>query len=162
MGLQGTGTRLSSYYGGRAVAPDLPPLARSGVTTGLRVLVADDEAIVRTVLTSMLQRLGCTVLLAGSAWEAIKIYDSHYAGIDLVIFDLMLPDMTGEKLYDQLRLINPGCRSVLITGNCESELLPELLACGVSGILPKPFDVHELQSTVARVLDSELEEAEAA
>jgi len=151
MGLQGSGTQLSSYYRGPAPAGQLG-LSTSGKAPS--VLVADDEAIVRTVLTSMLTRLGCTVILADNAAAAISTYESRYAGIDLVIFDLMLPDMTGEKLFDHLRMVNPGARCVLITGNSESELLPSLVAGGVSGILPKPFDVHELQDELTRVLAS--------
>ncbi|MDQ3024539.1 MAG: response regulator [bacterium] len=150
MGLQENGTRLSSYYGGSALVAELPPVKGSS-TSALTVLVTDDEAIVRTVLTSMLERLGCTVILTCSAPEAIRAYESHYTSIDLVLFDLMLPGMTGDRLYEQLRMINPACRAVLITGNSESELLPDLIASGVSGVLPKPFDVHELQAELSRV-----------
>jgi CheY-like chemotaxis protein len=150
MGLQGSATQLSTYYRTPALTPDPLSLGELG---GLpTVLVADDEAIVRTVLTSMLQRLGCRVLLADSAAEALRMYESHYSSIDLVLFDLMIPDMTGDRLYAQLRMVNPAARAVLITGNSESELLPQLITGGVNGVLPKPFDVHELQSELSRVL----------
>ena len=147
MGLQGTGTQLSSYLtDGQALTPveatQVKPV----------ILVADDEAVVRTVLKSMLTRLGYEVMLACDAAEAINLYESHYSGIDLVLFDLYLPDMTGEMLYAQLRLIKPDTRAVLITGNCESDLLPDVVAAGVNGILGKPFDVAQLKEAVTGVL----------
>src|SRR5688500_15362152 len=90
------------------------------------VLVADDEAVVRTVLNAMLRRLGCNVMLAGDGQEALEIYQSNFAEIDLVIFDLFLPDMTGELLFPKLRTINPQARAVLTTGHSESEMLADL------------------------------------
>jgi CheY-like chemotaxis protein len=116
------------------------------------VLVADDEAVVRTVLHSMLRRLGCDVMLAETGQEAIDVYAAGHRGIDMVIFDLFLPDMTGERLYGELRAINPQTRAVLTTGNCEHEMLDDLIAAGVSGILPKPFDVAMLRAQVGAVL----------
>jgi CheY-like chemotaxis protein len=151
VGLQGSGGQLSSYLGGTqnikvdSAGLDNPPARK-------RVLVADDEAVVRTVLKSMLTRLGYDVLLADNAGEAINIYESHYSTIDLVLFDMSLPDHTGDVLYAQLRLIDPTTRAILVTGNCESELVPEVVAAGVNGILGKPFDVAQLSDEVARAL----------
>ena len=116
------------------------------------ILVADDEAVVRTVLKSMLTRLGYDVLLADNATEAISVYEAQHTGIDLVFFDLFLPDMTGDMLYAQLQLIDPTTRAVLVTGNCESELIPEIVAAGVDGILGKPFDVAELKARITHAL----------
>jgi CheY-like chemotaxis protein len=147
MGLQETGTHLSAYLDGATLTAD--PVSEERKRT---ILVADDEAVVRTVLKSMLTRLGYNVLLADSAAEAINVYESHYAGIDMVFFDLFLNDMTGDMLYAQLRLIHPGTRAVLVTGNCESELIPEIMASGADGILGKPFDVLQLKETIANVL----------
>src|SRR5687768_8674645 len=144
-----TGTRTTS-----ATADSFAQVFAPDTETPPTVLVADDEAVVRTVLNAMLRRLGCNVLLAGDGREAIDIYQSQHDAIDLVIFDLFLPDMTGELLYPKLRTINPQARTVLTTGNSESEMLGDLLAAGVCGILPKPFDVAQLRTQVERALAS--------
>jgi DNA-binding NarL/FixJ family response regulator len=60
--------------------------------------------------------------------------------------------MTGDLLYAHLRTINPDTHAVLVTGNCESELIPEMVAAGVDGILAKPFDVAELQGQISNAL----------
>jgi CheY-like chemotaxis protein len=147
VGLQGNGGQLASYLGDPTLSAGLdnPPARR-------RILVADDEAVVRTVLKSMLTRLGYEVLLADNAAEAINIYESHYATIDLVLFDMSLPDQNGDVLYAQLRMIDPTTRAVLVTGNCEGELIPDVVAAGVNGILGKPFDVAQLRDEVNRAL----------
>jgi two-component system, cell cycle sensor histidine kinase and response regulator CckA len=150
MALQGNGTSLNAYYPGSTFELLPPALAESGQPQ--TVLVADDEAIVRTVVTSMLRRLGCNVITACDGREALRTYAGSYSSIDLVIFDLMLPDMTGEELYRQLRLVNPRISAMLITGYSESHLLSELMREGVSGVLAKPFDIHELQTELGRVL----------
>lgn len=116
------------------------------------VLVADDEAVVRTVISSMLRRMGYTVVLAGDGAEALRIYAGRYHEIGAVIFDLMLPDMTGEQLYGQLRRVNPGLRAMLVTGASQSEMLPQLRFDGVSRILPKPFDYADLREALTETL----------
>src|SRR5688572_11467243 len=89
------------------------------------VLLADDEAIVRTVATTMLKRLGYDVILAAEGHEAIAVFAREHHNIDLVIFDLMLPDMSGEELYAQLRAISPGTPAMLTTGYSECEALDQ-------------------------------------
>ena len=128
------------------------PLEMLPATFQLTVLVADDEAIVRTVLSSMLRRLGCTVLLASDGAEAVRLYSTYYTEIGLVIFDLMLPDMTGEQLYDQLKRVKPDLRAMLVTGYGESSLLADLSLDGLGSVLPKPFDFRELQTAMDHTL----------
>ena len=93
--------------------PTPAPLPTSGIGA---ILVVDDEEIVRSVLTTMLQRMGYTVLTAGSGEEALAVYRAHGHSVDLAIIDMIMPGMDGEATFDALKAIDPHIKVILSTG----------------------------------------------
>jgi len=117
----------------------------------LRVLVVDDEGMCRAALRRELIRLGFEVTLAGSGAEALASFDAH--GADLVLTDLLMPNMTGLQLIHLMRAERPDRPMIACTGGT----LPEVAACrrlAADGIplLVKPFDGDELRVALQRAL----------
>src|SRR5580704_18648868 len=114
------------------------------------VLVADDDRSIRTVLTQALGRSGYQVRSTGNAatlWRWVEDGEG-----DLVITDVVMPDENGLDLIPRIRKIRPDLRVVVMSA--QSTLMTAVKAAqrGAFEYLPKPFDLQELLSVVARAL----------
>jgi DNA-binding NtrC family response regulator len=108
-----------------------------------RVLVVDDEALIRWFVAEGLEGAGYRVLEAGSAAEALSYFQDTRDPVPVVLLDLKLPDSHDLGL---LRLIHercPTCRIILMTAHGTPELLEEALRLGAFRVLGKPFDLSE-------------------
>ncbi|MGC4116661.1 MAG: response regulator [Myxococcales bacterium] len=128
-----------------------------------RVLVVDDEEVVRTLLASLLEPDGLEVVGAATGDEGIKlVHEGHF---DLVITDKNLPGAGGLEIARAVRERNPDCPVMLITGYASLETAQEALALGAVEYLEKPFDdIAEVRRRVREVLSATppaLEPAEA-
>ncbi len=119
--------------------------------TGL-VLVADDEDDVRAVERAMLESFGYKVIEARDGREAVDRFRERRAEINLVLIDLMMPRMTGEEAFAEIRRIEPGARAILASGYDESGRLREIVAAGFETFLQKPFRRRELGQKVGEAL----------
>lgn len=149
----GTGTTVSVAF---PVAPGKPkePESRDALPlcgTGL-ILVADDEDDVRAVVRSLLESFGYRVLEARDGREAVELFRERRGEIDLVLLDLMMPRMTGQEAFAEIRRISPEARAILASGYDESGRLREILAAGFETFLQKPFRRRELGQKVGEAL----------
>ena len=119
---------------------------------GETVLLADDEGMVIEVGREMLQRLGYTVLTAMTGREAIETYRAHKALIDLVILDMIMPDMTGMETYDRLKKEDPNIIVLLSSGYSIDGQASEILRQGCNGFIQKPFTMAALSRKVREML----------
>ena len=119
------------------------------------LLVVDDEPGVRLVLQRMLERLGYHVVTANDAREAFAALATDVA-ISLIVLDLGLPDMKGEKVLERLAEMGNEL-PVLISSGASADELDRLLAAdnAVAGVLRKPFRMPELDQAVRGCLNSE-------
>ncbi|MBF0199751.1 MAG: PAS domain S-box protein [Desulfamplus sp.] len=130
-----------------------PPLqGEKGSTRNPRVLLVDDEDMVLEAVSAILDHLGCHVATAESGGDALEIYRRDYASIDVVIFDMMMPDMGGDELFDEMKKINPHLKSILATGYSPNEKTHEILGKGCSGFIRKPFTIEHLSDKLNEVL----------
>jgi len=116
------------------------------------ILVADDEDDVRNVASAMLRSAGYLVIEARNGIEALELYRARFREIDLVLLDLMMPRMTGEQAFGEMRRIHPEVRGLLASGYDESGRLREIVADGFGGFLRKPFRLRELVGKVEEIL----------
>jgi two-component system, cell cycle sensor histidine kinase and response regulator CckA len=116
------------------------------------VLVVDDEEHIRKLITRMLQNLGYTVLVAKNGRVAIDIYKEQKEAIDLILLDMIMPEMAGRETYHTLRDMNPDVKVLLASGYSQDKVAIELLQKGVLGFIQKPFRRQEL----SRVIDDTL------
>jgi PAS domain S-box-containing protein len=116
------------------------------------VLVVEDEEHFRHLAAAMLESLGCRTLVASGPREALSLASSSPEPIDLVLTDLVMPDMHGRELADQLRESRPGLPVVLISGYA-SDLL-ERYGLSTEGfvLLRKPFALAELETKLRQAL----------
>jgi two-component system cell cycle response regulator CtrA len=109
-----------------------------------RVLVVDDEPVVRAVARLMLERAGFAVEEAGGAGEALERVRSAPAPFAAVLLDHTLHDRSGADVLPELRRLAPGLRVVLTSGRAEEELPGH----GADAYLPKPFTREQLVAAV--------------
>ncbi len=121
--------------------------------TGI-ILVADDEEDVRMMVRAMLESLEYRVLEARDGREAVDLYRERSGEIDLVLLDMMMPGMTGEEAFAEIRRISPSARSVLMSGYDDRGRIAQVVDSGFSGFLQKPFRRWELGQKVSDALGS--------
>jgi PAS domain S-box-containing protein len=116
----------------------------------LRILVMDDDALVREVLGGMLTHLGHSVTFTENGEDAVKEYKKTFAEndqYDVVILDLTIPKgMGGKETFDCLKTINPTVVSIASSGYSDS------LPTGFTAVLGKPYTLEELAETLASVM----------
>ena len=103
------------------------------------VLLVDDEELVRNATTQLLKVLGLSVVTAADGLEAIDIYRSQAATIDLVLLDLTMPRMGGEEALRELQRIDPNVQVVVVSGYSESSVPSLFAGQGIAGCLHKPL-----------------------
>jgi CheY-like chemotaxis protein len=117
------------------------------------VLVVDDEETVLDVCQEMLETMGCRVFLSKSGREALDVYNKHKDEIDIVMLDMIMPQMSGGETYDQMKQINPNVKVLLWSGYSVHGQATEILERGANAFIQKPFDIEELSGKIREVLD---------
>ncbi|MFH1951137.1 MAG: response regulator [Pseudomonadota bacterium] len=118
------------------------------------VLFVDDEDMIIEVAEQLLEQLGYKVLTARSGKEAIEIYEENKERIDIVILDMIMPDMSGGETYDRMRDINPKVKVLLSSGYSINGQATEILDRGCNGFIQKPFKMKELSQKLREILDA--------
>jgi len=122
---------------------------------GKTILLVDDEKIVREVAQEMLQVMGCKVLTAKGGKDAIKIYEKNGDTIDLVLLDMVMPDMGGSKVYDRLKEKDPGIKVLLSSGYSIDGEAMEIMERGCHGFIQKPFNISDLSQEIKKILNND-------
>lgn len=117
-----------------------------------RVLIVDDEPLIRQLCARILSRCGYDADTAATAEQATEAVES--SRIDLVICDMLLPDQRGDRLIDRLRQIEPDLIAVGISGHdLESEALSQANLSSDTVFLQKPFGAFELLELIEELFD---------
>jgi len=124
--------------------------------TPATILVVDDDEMTREVLTEMLRLLGYGVITAERGKEALDIYREKMTQIDLVLLDIMMPEMTGDIVFQELKTIDRNVKVICASGYCAPETVEKMLSEGCCGYFPKPMNLTELSRNVRRVLTKKL------
>jgi len=117
-----------------------------------RILVVDDEDVVRVTLKAILERLGYKVTLCSDGQEAVDFYKRSWRDVDLVIIDMVMPQMGGLDAFLAMRTINPSVRAMLSSGYSIAGDAQRIMDEGVRSFVQKPFHVAELSRAVADAL----------
>jgi two-component system, cell cycle sensor histidine kinase and response regulator CckA len=116
------------------------------------VLLVEDEAPVRESVRRLLEGQGYTVIEAQDAAEALRLFDQHATGIDLVLTDLTMPGMGGYELVQQLRARRPELRVLFMSGYAENAAAAKGMEAGSTGFVEKPFTVKTLMQRLRETL----------
>jgi len=127
------------------------------VTRSGKILFMDDEEMLRSVVSQMLEIAGYEVTVAGTGEEAIELYkETLEAGssFDAVILDLTIPGgMGGKEAVKELISIDPQVRAIVASGYSNDPVLAEFKKFGFKGAMVKPFDTEKLKKVINRVLE---------
>ncbi len=116
------------------------------------ILLVDDERAVRDVNAKILKTLGYKVLAAGGGREAVDVLAGGEHKIDLVILDMVMPDMSGEETFYRIKEIDPAIKIILSSGYSLMGQAGKIMEQGCDGFLQKPFDTAQLSREIRRVL----------
>ncbi|MDQ7782289.1 MAG: ATP-binding protein, partial [Desulfomonilaceae bacterium] len=122
------------------------------ITPGHKILLVDDEELVRDLGTRILERAGFTVITAADGNAALEIFEKERSNIALVVLDLVMPHMGGEKCLDQLLKIDPHVKVIVSTGRSLDARERLRLGSLVRGFVTKPYQVSSLVQSVKEVL----------
>ena len=119
-----------------------------------RLLVAEDEPLLRQLTERSLSRLGYSVVTTADGEEALTEFEREPEGFDLVVLDMVMPRLGGREAFDRMRARRPDLKVLFVTGYApESTGMAELLGGPDLGLLMKPFTSMELAERVREVLE---------
>lgn len=110
------------------------------------ILVVDDQPSIRMLIGELFSEIGATVYEAENGTMALDLFKKH--SIDCILLDLKMPDMTGIEVLRGIREMSPDVPVILITAYIEPHIAEEANKLGVSKLLSKPFDIHDMKKEV--------------
>jgi PAS domain S-box-containing protein len=126
-----------------------PILTKKG--TG-RVLVVDDEELIREITEEILLDLGYKVSQCIDGVDAVDFYRKNHDNIDLIILDMSMPKLSGYDCFLELKKINPEVKVIVSSGYADDDEQKKKFNIGISGFLRKPFSIESLSKAVSKVM----------
>jgi two-component system, cell cycle sensor histidine kinase and response regulator CckA len=153
----GRGATFHVYLPRVAEAPEVAASARAVVAPARgseTVLVAEDEQLVRLLVRKILQQAGYTVLVATGGAEALQLATQHAGPIDLLLTDVVMPEMSGRELMRQLAERRPATRVLYMSGYSDDAVAQHGVLDPGTALIQKPFTPEALARKVREVLDA--------
>ncbi len=151
---KGRGSTFTIYLPASQKTPIKEKIAIGEIKRGSEtILFVDDEEMIIEVGQELLMTLGYEVLIARGGKEALEIYKNEPGSIDLIILDIVMPDLGGGETYDKLKEINPGVKVLLSSGYSIKGNAKEIMDRGCNGFIQKPFKLKDLSQKLREVLE---------
>lgn len=131
---------------------DTNPLSKQAVSGSGCILIVDDEDVMRDTAQMILKDLGYSTLQAKNGKEAVNIYKDNANEIDLILLDMIMPQMNGKDCFDMVKQINPDVRVIISSGFTRDHDIKSMQEKGLSGHIKKPYRTTELSSIIAEAL----------
>jgi len=129
--------------------PVVPRFTTGQMIESPRVLLVDDEDLVRDIMTRFLHHLGCRVTSFNNGFDAVEHYRVNAGSVDVVILDMVMPLLDGKSAFHALRRINPRVRIILASGYSIDGEAQTLMDEGATAFLQKPFRLATLAEALA-------------
>jgi PAS domain S-box-containing protein len=150
---KGNGCIFNIYLPASEKKPLDPPETATHIIEGSgTILLVDDEEMVLDVGVKVLKKMGYTALEAKSGREAVDIFKENKEKIDLVILDMIMPEVGGGEAYDRIKAINPRIKVLLSSGYSIDGQATEIMKRGCDGFIQKPFKANELSGKLKEIL----------
>jgi DNA-binding NtrC family response regulator len=112
----------------------------------------DDEEMILEIGKDLIEKLGYQVITAPNGKKALEIYKRDQNKIDMVILDMIMPDLSGGETYSLLKEINPSIKTLLSSGYSINGKAQAILNDGYSGFIQKPFNLTDLSHKISKIL----------
>jgi two-component system cell cycle sensor histidine kinase/response regulator CckA len=150
---EGMGTSFHIYLPATLKEVECESREQENISPGQgTVLLVDDEEMILEVGSKMLEKIGYDVLTAPGGREAVRVYQNNCDRIDIVILDMIMPEMGGGQTYESLKKIDPEVNVLLSSGYSRDGQAEEILKKGCKGFIQKPFDMKDLSHRIAEIL----------
>jgi CheY-like chemotaxis protein len=116
------------------------------------ILFVDDEEMIISLGKEILEKLGYKVLLANGGREALEVYENNRGKIDLVILDMIMPDLSGNDVFEKMKEIDPDARVLLSSGYSINGQAAEIIKKGCCGFIQKPFNLIQLSNIIDKIM----------
>lgn len=152
----GVGTEFKLYLPVSVDAENVNIQNRAIQRTEIRrnILLIDDELMIREMSTKMLKKLGYNVFSFPDIEQALDFYKAKFSMIDAVILDLIMPDKSGEEVFDELKRTNPEVKTIICSGFSHNDRMMYLKNKGAAGFVNKPFKAVDLSQTLENVFSA--------
>ena len=115
------------------------------------ILVVDDEAEIRKLVTAMLTRSGYRVLTADSGQNAVRLFRNN-PGVELLLTDVVAPGMSGPMIADEIAALKPEIKVVFMSGYDNTQVVQRYVVERGYSLLIKPFTMEQLGKMIGRVM----------
>jgi PAS domain S-box-containing protein len=133
-----------------------PLTSKSGLMLGSEtVLLVDDEEMIRGLGKRILERFGYTVLTATNGREALDVFEKQRTRIDLVILDLIMPEMGGRQCLDALLKLDPNVKVLIASGYSDTGQTGDMTETAAKGFVSKPYQMKQMLEAVRKALGQE-------
>lgn len=119
-----------------------------------KILLVDDESFILSTVSDLLTDIGFEVLTADDGFKALEIYEEKHFEIDLIILDMVMPDLNGVETLMGLKKINPHCKVILSSGFAKENELSALNNFGIFSFIKKPYDILALRELIKKAQSS--------
>lgn len=116
------------------------------------ILLVDDEDMILDVASEMLKALGYRIITAQNGSAAVNLYKQKKEHIDLVIIDMVMPDMNGGEVFDEIKKINPHSKILLSSGYSLNGQAGRIMERGCDGFIQKPFTMSDISRQLRKIL----------
>lgn len=124
----------------------------TSATAKSTILIADDEPNIRRVFEALFTKEGYNVLTAENGKRALALAAAN--NIDVLLTDLIMPDITGVEVLQQVKQLHPNCAAIIVTAYGTIKSAVEAMRYGAFHYLQKPFDMEEVRLTIKRALEA--------
>ena len=116
------------------------------------ILLADDEEMVLDIGVQMLKRLGFNVIPVDSGRKAIETFVEKKDSIDIIILDIVMPDLGGAEVVDAIKDIDPNSKIMLSSGYGKDRKVNDIMQ-NCHGFIQKPFSLQELSASLQSIIE---------
>jgi CheY-like chemotaxis protein len=142
----------------KAPMPELASRGSRGADLAVKarktLLLVDDDDAIREIGQELLKDMGYAVLVAKDGVEAVEVYRKHGDGVDIVLLDVIMPNMGGYEAYDCLKRIDRNVKVLLWSGANVNAEAREMLKRGCDGFIHKPFNIQKLSRKIREILEA--------
>lgn len=135
----------------KALQEKIQPRAEPAAGAGT-ILLIDDEPMILDVGKDMIETLGYNVHCVRGGKDAVSFLETHPNAIDMVILDMIMPDMSGAEAFEKIKEISPKVKVMLSSGYSIEGQATEIMNRGCEGFIQKPFDLNTLADKISSIL----------